>query len=62
MGVDVIPKHMQRKPYLETNFDATISPSTSNKYLDPRSPNIDQPRTPILVSYLYFNHFYKFLT
>ncbi|XP_043668853.1 uncharacterized protein LOC122629476 [Vespula pensylvanica] len=49
MGVDVIPKHMQRKPYLETNFDATISPLTSNKYLDPRSPNIDQPRTPILI-------------
>ncbi|XP_047352143.1 uncharacterized protein LOC124950051 [Vespa velutina] len=49
MGVDVIPKHMQRKPYLETNFDTTISPLTLNKYLDPRSPNIDQPRTPILV-------------
>lgn len=49
MAVDVLSKNILKKPYLETNFDSTMSPSTLNKYLDPRSPNVDQPRTPISI-------------
>ncbi|XP_015181359.1 PREDICTED: uncharacterized protein DDB_G0287625-like [Polistes dominula] len=51
MIVDVLTKNM-KKPYLETNFDSTMSPSTLNNYLDPRSPIVNQPRTPISVDNL----------
>lgn len=47
--ISSVPKYLKRKPYLETNFDLTPQPRTLEKSLDPRSPSVDIPRTPITV-------------
>ncbi|XP_033211490.1 uncharacterized protein LOC117169295 [Belonocnema kinseyi] len=50
--ISAVPKYLQRKPYLETNFDVTPTSPTLEESLDPRSPNVDMPRTPILLETL----------
>ncbi|XP_043482280.1 cell division cycle-associated protein 3-like [Leptopilina heterotoma] len=47
--ISSVPKYLKRKPYLETNFDVTPPSRTLDRCLDPRSPSVDVPRTPITV-------------
>ncbi|XP_043271988.1 uncharacterized protein [Venturia canescens] len=45
-----LPKYLQGKCYLETDFDTVMPVTTPEKSIaDPRSPNVDQQRTPIVV-------------
>ncbi|KAF7994696.1 hypothetical protein HCN44_004168 [Aphidius gifuensis] len=44
-----LPKHLHTKKYLETDFDNIESSPVTRTIPDPRSPNIDQQRTPIVV-------------
>uniref|UniRef100_A0A0C9RJP1 Cdca3_0 protein n=1 Tax=Fopius arisanus TaxID=64838 RepID=A0A0C9RJP1_9HYME len=45
-----IPKYLRTKPYLETNLDLIMPAITPEKRIpDPRSPNVTQERTPIMV-------------
>ena len=46
-----LPKYLQGKRYLETDFDEEVMETTPVKSIvDPRSPNVTVQRTPILVS------------
>ena len=58
-AISAVPKYLQQKPFLETNFDFTPTALILEKCLDPRSPNVDMPRTPILVIYLFFKIIFK---
>lgn len=53
-----VPKHLQGKRYLETDFDAVTPVTTPVKCIqDPRSPNVTEQRTPIVVRFVTWRYF-----